>query len=298
MKDLRTIYRRAFWILLVVIVIGYAGIVFWFATHEKDLIYPRSRDMKEPGYGVTYSSLVFLSKDGIRLSAWAIPDTTHAADVPWVLLLHGNGGNISGAGRFYALLQQTGVHILAVDYRGYGLSDGDPSEEGLSLDADAAYEYLRDKLEVPASHIVIFGRSLGAAVAVKLATSADAAGVILDGAFTSLVDRGSELYPFLPISLMLKDRYESIAIIDRVTMPKLFIHATDDEVVPIGHGRRLYVQAKEPKQFLEVTGGHEGAFAQDDVRYFTEVSRFIGNVTGMKVGIPVPPVTQAAGTGR
>ena len=289
----RRLLNRSFWIILVLVVVGYAAILAWFSGHETELVYPLSKEMRQPGFGVTYTPLVILAKDGIRLSAWALPDTVGSARKPWVLYLHGNGGNISYRDQFYALLMELGVNIFAVDYRGYGQSDGEPSEAGLYLDADAAYDFLRQRLQVPGNKIVIFGSSLGSCVAAQLATTADAAGVILEGAPTSIADRGQELYPFLPVKLLMRDRYDAMSRIDRVRMPKLFIHATDDIIVPIGHGRSLYEKAVEPKRFVEVNGGHDGAFASDEVRYFTAVSRFVNEVTGATVGLPHPGITQS-----
>lgn len=289
----RTILNRAFWIVLIVVIVGYAGLLGWFAAHGTDLIYPLSKEMKTPGYGVTYTPFIVLTKDGLRITAWALPDTVGAATKPWVLYLHGNGGNISRNDRFYALLLELGVKIFAVDYRGYGQSEGEPSEAGLYLDADAAYEYLRQNLRVPAKDIVIFGSSLGSCVAINLATSADAAGIIVEGAPTSIADRGQELYPYIPVRLLLKDRFDAIEKIGRVRMPKLFIHATDDNVVPIAHGRKLFEKAAESKKFLEVSGGHAESYMRDEGPYFSAISQFITEVTGKSVALPRPGLTQA-----
>jgi fermentation-respiration switch protein FrsA (DUF1100 family) len=288
----RMILNRAFWVVLIVAVVGYAALLGWFAVYGTGLIYPLSKEMKTPGYGVTYKPFIVLTKDGLRITAWAMPDTVGAATKPWVLYLHGNGGNISQNDRFYALLLELGVRIFAVDYRGYGQSEGEPSEAGLYLDADAAYEYLRQNLRVPAKNIVIFGTSLGSCVAINLATSADAAGMIVEGAPTSIADRGKELYPYIPIGLLLKDRFDAIEKIDRVRMPKLFIYATDDKVVPIAHGRKLYEKAIEPKKFVEVRGGHAESYMRDETRYFSAISQFIADVTGASIALPRPGITQ------
>lgn len=288
----RKLLNRSFWIVLILVIVTYAAVFAWFSAHESDLVYPLSKQMKQPGYGVTYTPFVVLTKDGMRLSAWVIPDTVGATTRPWVLYLHGNGGNISYYDRFYALLLELGVKVFVVDYRGYGQSEGEPSQAGLYLDADAAYEYLRQQLQVPGGNIVIFGSSLGACVAVQLAASADAAGLIIEGGPTSIADRGQELYPFLPVKLLMKDRYDAIGKIGRLRMPKLLIHATDDDVVPISHGKALYERAVEPKKFLEVSGGHTDAYVRDEIRYFTAVSQFIAEVTGTTVALPRPAITQ------
>ncbi len=198
----------------------------------------------------------------------------------WLLICHGNAGNISEAGRpsHYAGLRALGLSLFAFDYRGYGESAGAPSEEGLYRDAEAAYHYLRDSIGVPAERIVIFGHSLGSAVAVELAGRAPAAGLILDGALTSVVERAQELFPYAPVRWIAASRYPSIERIGRLTLPKLFLHARDDEVIPIGHGRRLYEAAAPPKRFVELEGTHGDAFGVDSAAYYGAIGRFVAEL--------------------
>jgi uncharacterized protein len=290
--ETRGIRKRLVWGIPVALVVVYAAMLVWYAAREDALVYERSKEMQPMAYGVTATPMVIITNDGVRLSAWAMPDTVGALSYPWVLYLHGNAGNISTRTRFFALLMERGVHIFAVDYRGYGLSEGEPSERGLYLDGDAAYECLVRQLHVPARNVIIQGHSLGSAVAVDVAAHAKAAGLVLDGAFTSLVDRAQELYPYLPVRLIMKNRFDSMEKLPRVTMPKLFIHATDDALIPIEHGRRLYAVASDPKRFLEVAGGHNDSYLQDEERYFGGLSQFIHDVTGADSMMPKPGVTQ------
>lgn len=216
--------------------------------------------------------------DGVRLVSWAMP--VDGGSGQWLLICHGNAGNISEAGRpyHYAGLRALGLSLFALDYRGYGESDGAPSEEGLYLDAEAAYHYLRDSLGVPAERIVLFGHSLGSAVAVELAGRVPAAGLILDGALTSVVDRAQELFPYVPVRWIAANRYPSIERVGRLTVPKLFLHARDDEVVPVGHGRRLYQAAAPPKRFVELRGTHGDAFVLDSAAYYGAIGRFVAEL--------------------
>jgi fermentation-respiration switch protein FrsA (DUF1100 family) len=218
--------------------------------------------------------------DGVTLVAWIMRPPSPAGSGRWLLICHGNGGNLADAGRpeHYAGLLELGLGLLAFDYRGYGESGGQPSEEGLYRDADAAYRYLRDALGVPPSRIVLFGHSLGSAVAVALATRVPAAGLVLEGALTSVAERAQEIYPLVPVRWIARSRYASIERIGRVAIPKLFLHARADEVVPIAHGRRLFDAAPPPKTFVELAGGHGDAFEADSAVYFGAIARFLSQL--------------------
>jgi fermentation-respiration switch protein FrsA (DUF1100 family) len=221
----------------------------------------------------------FPTTDGVRLVAWIIRAPADTAG-RWLLICHGNGGNLSEAGRpyHYAGLRALGLNLLAFDYRGYGESGGTPSEDGLYRDAWAAWGYLTGTLRVPPERIVIFGHSLGSAVAVELATRVPAAGLILEGALSSVTERAQEAYPFVPVRWIARSRYPSIDRIGRLTLPKLFLHARADEVIPFTHGRRLYQAAPPPKEFVALAGGHADAFEQDSAAYFGAIARFLGEL--------------------
>ena len=178
----------------------------------------------------------------------------------------------------YAGLRALGLNLLAFDYRGYGESEGKPTEPGLYADATAAYRYLRDVLHVPPGRIVLFGHSLGSAVAVDLATREPAAGIVLDGALASVVGRAQEVYPFVPVRWIARSRYASIEKIGRLRIPKLFLHARADEVIPFAHGRRLYEAAAEPKTFVALRGGHGDAFDLDSATYFGAIRAFLASL--------------------
>ena len=158
---------------------------------------------------------------------------------------------------------------------GYGESGGSPSEAGLYRDAEAAYGYLRDTLGVPPERIVLFGHSLGSAVAVELATRVPAAGLVLDGALMSVIARAQEVYPYVPVRWIARSRYASIDRIGGLRLPKLFLHARADEVIPLAHGRRLFDAASPPKTFVTLAGGHGDAFEVDSAVYFRAIDRFL-----------------------
>jgi uncharacterized protein len=266
------------------VVVGYVILVLVVRAMEPRLIYfpgsARRLTPPPPALGLAPESVRFRAEDGVALSGWTMRPPGDSAGAPWLLICHGNGGNLSEGGRaeHYAGLRQLGLGIFAFDYRGYGESEGAPDERGVYLDALAAYRELRDSLGVPPERIVLFGHSLGSAVAVELATRVPAAGIILDGALFSAVARGQEIYPWLPVRLIARNRFESDRKIARLTLPKLFLHARADEVVPLDHGRRLYALAPEPKRFVELAGGHGDAFLVDSAAYYGAIAAFLGEL--------------------
>jgi fermentation-respiration switch protein FrsA (DUF1100 family) len=216
------------------------------------------------------------TEDGVRLVGWVMPAPPQSTGL-WLLICHGNAGNLAEFDRplHYASLRQLGLNLLAFDYRGYGESGGSPGEQGLYRDGDAAYRYLREVRGVPAERIVLFGHSLGSAVAIELASRHPAAGLIVEGALTSVPDRAQELYPYFPVRWIARSRFRSIDRLPGIAAPKLFLHATGDEVIPIAHGRRLFDVASPPKTFVALGGGHADAFDVDSSRYFGSIATFL-----------------------
>jgi uncharacterized protein len=274
------------WTILAAAVLIYIGILLLLRVYESRLIYfpgPERTLLAPPrSLGLPIERVEISTEDAITLAAWVMPAAPHSP--MWLLVCHGNAGNLSEFDRpaHYAGLRQLGLNLLAFDYRGYGESGGSPSEAGLYRDADAAYRYLTNTRGVPAGRIVIFGHSLGAAVAIDLASRVVSAGLIVEGAFTSATDRGQELYPYIPVRWIAASRFSSIDKISRVMVPKLFLHAAEDEVIPLAHGRRLYEAAPPSKTFVELRGGHGDAFDVDSARYFGSIAQFLA-------GLPAPP---------
>jgi fermentation-respiration switch protein FrsA (DUF1100 family) len=265
------------------VVVGYIGVIVYLKSQETSLVY----QPVNPKYGggrvdappdsLHVEQVSFPSADGTRLTAWVVPPAGTDTTGLWVLINHGNAGNITLPQRqdFYARLRQLGVGILAYDYRSFGASESRPlTESGLYSDAQGAYDYLRKVRGIPANRIVIFGHSLGSGVAVQLATHVEAAGLIVEGAYTGVDLVAAERYPLLPVRAIMANHFDSIDRIDSVSMPKLFLHASDDRVIPFAQGRALAAKAKEPKQFVELTGGHEDAYRLDP-RYLQSFGTFV-----------------------
>jgi fermentation-respiration switch protein FrsA (DUF1100 family) len=270
--------------LLVVGVVAYLALLVVLRLSEARLLYApgASRTLAAPPSALQLAPerVEIPTADGITLVAWIIraPDAGSAGR--WLLVCHGNAGNLADAGRpaHYAGLRALGLNLLAFDYRGYGESGGTPSEAGLYRDADAAYRYLRETLSVPPDRIILFGHSLGSAVAVDLAARVPAAGLVVEGALISVTARAQEVYPYVPVRWVARSRYASIEQIGRVAAPKLFLHARSDDVVPLAHGRRLFAAAGPPKTFVELAGGHGDAFEADSATYFGTLARFLASL--------------------
>jgi uncharacterized protein len=223
--------------------------------------------------GLSYQVVVFKAADGIELHGWFIP-AAPARGV--VLFCHGNAGNISHRLESIELFHQLGLNTFIFDYRGYGQSQGRPSEAGTYRDAEAAWRYLLNEQNISPARIMVFGRSLGGAVAAWLAQHQTPAGLILESTFTSIPDIGAEAYPFLPVRLMSRYHYNTVDYVGRVRCPLLIVHSRDDEMIPVAHGRRLFVAAKEPKEFLEIRGSHNDGFLTSGTRYRQGLEVFLG----------------------
>ncbi len=225
--------------------------------------------------GLNYRDVSLGTGDGERLHGWLVR-TPQARGT--LLFFHGNAGNISHRLDSIRLFADLGLDVFIIDYRGYGRSSGRPSEQGTYRDARAAWDWLTEPQGVMPRRIVIFGRSLGAAVAVDLAARERAAGLILESGFTSVPDLAAELYPWLPVRLLSRFHYDSISKVGRIGQPMLVLHSRDDEIVPFHHGRQLFDAAREPKQFYQMLGGHNDGFLSSGQAYKDALGKFLQQV--------------------
>lgn len=264
---IRTRVRR----LAVIALLTYVGVCMLTALLQSRLIYFPTRGYSNTPADVAlvYDEMMLTTADGVSIAAWYAPHPTPRGSV---IFCHGNAGNISDRLHSIKLLHGMGLNVLIFDYRGYGRSEGKPSEAGTYEDAEAAWRYLTETRGEAPNRVVLFGRSLGGAVAIELASRRSLephygpekpvpAALVVESTFTSLVDVGQLHYRWLPVRLLLTYRYDSIGKVPQIMCPKLFVHGRDDELIPITMGRRLYEAAAEPKQFLQTPGGHnEGGF--------------------------------------
>lgn len=195
---------------------------------------------------------------------------------PWLVFLHGNAAHVASRPNLsrYRQLLSLGVHVVAPEYPGYGRLDGSPSEAGAVEAARGAWTWLRES-GVPPDRIVLYGWSLGSGVATHLAVEAEERGVVLEGAFTGVDDRASELYPWLPVRWIASHRFASRERIARISSPLLLLHARDDRVIPFGHAERMLALASGPKRLVALSGGHVVPNEADAARYEEAWRRFL-----------------------
>jgi fermentation-respiration switch protein FrsA (DUF1100 family) len=255
----------------------YGAAVLYLITQETDLVFQAGRTLGESRPWFKYEQVDIPRTDGARQFAWIMPTEPPPADPTWVLFLHGNAATVAARVNIahYAELRKLGLNVMAPEYRGFGGLGGLPTEAVLAADAQAAYDYLRHVRRIPASRLVIYGWSLGSAVAVRLASEVDAAAMILEGAPSSVVAIGQQQYPFFPIRLIMRNHFDSIGRIGHVRAPLLFLHSPEDGVIPIAEGRRLYEAATGDKTFVEVRGGHVDAAAVDTERFYGAIRSFL-----------------------
>ena len=266
--------KRMFLLALVGLVIGYLLLIAYVYARQGAMLYFPAKEIEATPYniGLDYQDVTLRTKDGVEISAWYIPADNARG---FILFCHGNAGNISHRLDSIKIFHRLGLGVLIFDYRGYGKSKGSPDEEGTYSDAEAAWDYLVNILRVKPEKIVLFGRSLGSAVAVELALRRQAGAIIMESAFTSVPDLGKKFFPLLPVSLISRYHYESISKVERVEMPKLFIHSPDDEIVPYEQGARLFERARDPKEYLKITGGHNEGFLLSGKIYVDGLDAFI-----------------------
>ena len=261
--------------LLATVAVIYGGAILWLMTQETRLVFQAGRPLGEGRPAFPYEQVVLPRADRASQFAWVM---RHPEARTWVLFLHGNAATIASRVNIarYRELRELGLNVFAPEYRGFAGLDGIPSEAAIAADARAAYDYLVTSLQTSPTRLVIYGWSLGSAVAVTLAAEVPSGAVILEGAPASLVGIGEQQYPLFPIRMVMRNPFESIRRIDRVHAPLLFLHSPEDAIVPIGEGRRLYEAAAAPKRFVEVKGGHVHANDVDKTVFFGAIRSFLG----------------------
>jgi uncharacterized protein len=218
-----------------------------------------------------------MASDGTRLHAWWIP----GANAKFTFLaFHGNASNIANRVATYEFLRETPANVLALEYRGYGHSEGKPSEAGLYLDAEAAYQYLVGTKRLDAKSILSFGQSLGTAVAAHLAAHHTVGGLILEAPFPSASRVASKMFWFLPgLSLLVHSQYDTLSNLKQITTPVLIVHCTQDPVLPFQFGEEVYNSARPPKRFLQVNGYcHEESALIVPVQYRSALQDFLASL--------------------
>lgn len=222
--------------------------------------------------GLDWQAVELATADDLTLDAWWVPaENARAA----LLFLHGNAGNISHRLDSLEQFNRLGLSVLILDYRGYGKSEGKPSEAGAAMDANAGWRWLNEESGHVPDKLVIFGRSLGAAVAAELASRTNPAAVILESPFRSVPDVGQRLYPWLPVRALARLTYPTVEYVTQRTAPLLVIHSENDEIIPFAEGQAVYDAATSPKELLVIQGGHNTGFLESEAIYLRGIDDFL-----------------------
>jgi fermentation-respiration switch protein FrsA (DUF1100 family) len=230
-------------------------------------------------YGLTVEDVFLTAADGTKLHGWWVPGQE---DAPTMLFFHANAGNITHRIDNLLRWQKRGLNTFILDYRGYGRSEGTPHEAGLYQDAEAAYAYVCETRGIAPQQVVLFGRSLGGAIALYVASIQPAAGVIVESTFTSLQDLSALFFPGMDASLF-QGQYESLSRTKNLTMPLLVVHGTRDDLVPVDQGKRLFEAhpgriGKQKQLYLIEDAGHNDTYYVGGEKYFETLERFIRQV--------------------
>jgi hypothetical protein len=272
LSRLRRLARSALRIAGLLLVLSAIMLLF-----ERKLIYfpQRAHDVGPRDLGLAFEDLRLTAEDGVRVHAFYLPPP---GPPRWtVLFAHGNAGNVSHRlDRALFFQSRLGAAVLLFDYRGYGRSEGSPDEEGTYRDARAAHRWLVEEKRVPADRLVLFGESLGSAVALDLALARPCRALVLEAPFASVPAMARAVYPFLPLWPLVRTRYDNEAKAPRLGVPLLVLHGAGDDLVPIAQGRRVFDAAPPPKRFFEIPGaGHNDTYVVGGQAYWDALRDFL-----------------------
>lgn len=273
-------WLRLLWTLLVSGATVYVGFGLYLYVFQARQIYfpqlPSHPVQATPAkIGLAFEPLKLKTADGETLDAWYIPSPGARRTL---LYLHGNGGNIAHRFDPIGVFHQLGLNVLIFDYRGYGASTGKPDEAGTYADAEAAWNYLTRVRGAQPGEIVLFGESLGGAIAAWLAAHQRPAGLILYASLTSVQDMARELFPLYPSRLLVRYRYDTLGSLAGIACPLLIMHSAEDEIIPFSHGKALFEAAREPKHLLVLAGGHNDALLVSRDVYARGVNEFLARL--------------------
>jgi fermentation-respiration switch protein FrsA (DUF1100 family) len=256
--------------LLVVVVYFMQGRMLYLAE-----VSGRTLTMTPADVGMDYQDVSIETTDGVILHGWFIAGRSSRV----LLFFHGNAGNISHRLDSIRQFRNLGLSVLIIDYRGYGQSGGKTTERGIYHDADAAWRYLTEERGIVASDIVIFGRSLGASAASRLAARHQPLALIVESSFTSVPDIAQELYPWLPARWLSRLSHATRDYVRDVRCPILVVHSRDDEIIPFHHGEAIFASANEPRTLLAIRGTHNDAFLRDERAYIEGLRMFLAGLS-------------------
>ena len=262
------------WSVLRIGLASYVGLCLLVFLRQSRYVYnPAAELLLTPAsVKLPYEEVALRTGDGETVRAWFVPATPARATL---LYCHGNAGNRGDRVEPMQFFHDLGLNVLMLDYRGYGGSSGRPTETGTYLDAQAAWDFLTATRGIPAREIVVFGRSLGGAVAAWLAERHPPGALILEDTFTSLPDMAAQFYPYLPVRWLCRFRYNTLARLPHIRCPVLVVHSAADEMIPFDQGQRLFAAAREPKRFLQTAGSHNIEVGDLGPAYREGLDRFL-----------------------
>ena len=245
----------------------------WFehsqVYHPDRVLIATGRELDRP-----FEDLRLKTSDGVRIHSWFFPaDQDSPRKKTVVLVCHGNAGNISHRLSLAQALLQTGVNVFLFDYRGFGESEGVPSEEGTYLDAQAAYQWLAAK-GFAGGNIILFGESLGGGIASELALREKIGGLVLQSTFSCIPDIGAELFPWLPVRWMASIKYSTCEKLPRIKVPVLVMHSRTDALIRFRHAEKNFARANEPKLLWELQGDHNES-VMDEQHFIAGIEKFL-----------------------
>ena len=264
-------------IIVVVILLFLVFLGFMYVNQPHMVFFPIKELRGAPGsWGMEYENVTIESLDKTaKLHGWYIPAK---GATKTLLFFHGNAGNISHRGESIQIFHNLGLNVFIIDYRGYGSSTGEPSEKGIYDDARSAWQYLTQTRAVPASDIIIFGRSLGGVVAAQLASQVNAAGLILESIFSSAKEVANHLMPVMSRLVYLRFSFDAVNTVKKVNFPLLVLHSPADDIIPYKFGKKVFAAGNEPKTFFEMKGDHNGGFLESQPEYQQALEKFINSL--------------------
>ena len=255
---------------------GYIILIALMFIFQSNLVYFPSTDVdvNPKNVGLEYESIIFEADDKTKLHAWYIQKKDAKTTL---LFLHGNGGNISHRLDSIKFFNSLGMNVFIFDYRGYGNSEGSASEQNTYDDAKSAWDYLLKNKSIKDENVIIFGRSLGGAIAAKLGSELKPKAIILESTFTTVKEFASDVYPFLP-GFLIHFKYETTKHLKDINYPILIVHSEDDNIIPFKHGEAIFKNANEPKTFVKIRGNHNYGFVESKHIYVPALRNFLQEI--------------------
>lgn len=252
------------------------------------VFFPEKQVLQTPmDWGFEYENVTLDTSDKLQLHGWFIPNDKSNK---YLLLFHGNAGNISHRADTVSIFHQLGLNVFIFDYRGYGNSQGKPTEKGLYKDAKAAWQYLTKTRGIDKANIIVFGRSLGGVVAAHLASRVQPVGLILESVFSSAGEMAREIMPVMSLLVYMRFDFNAAEYVKSVKSPVLVLHSPDDEIIPFSLGEKVYAAANNPKTFVHLKGDHNSGFLLSQPNYEKALVKFINGIpdSDVKNVAPIP----------